>query len=189
MKGELDSGRVRAWGVSNYAAWQILEINHLSDARGMPRPVVSQVLYNALHRELDVDYFAYTRRYPIHTTVFNPLAGGLLAGTHRLDDAPAKGTRFDDNALYRRRYWTPAMFGRVEQLRAVATSEGLSLVQLAYAFVAARADVDSILVGPATVQQLDDALDALDRTLSPDALARIEQLARDWAGTDTHYAR
>jgi aryl-alcohol dehydrogenase-like predicted oxidoreductase len=189
MKALIDSGRVRHWGVSNYAAWQILEMNSLSDARGLPRPVVSQVLYNLLHRQLDIEYFAFTRRYPIHTTVFNPLGGGFLAGTHRFEETPGKGTRFDSNALYQRRYWTRPMFERVEQLRAVAQGDGLTMVQLATAWVASRQDVDSILVGPATVAQLDEAMDAANTTLSPDALARIEQLAREWAGTDTNYVR
>ena len=189
MKGLVDSGRVRAWGVSNYAAWQILEMNGLADARGLPRPVVSQVLYNLLHRQLDVDYFAFTRRHPIHTTVFNPLAGGLLSGTHRFEEAPSKGSRFDDNALYKRRYWTRPMFERVEQLRAVATAEGLTMVQLAIAWVASRPEVDSILAGPATVAQLDEAIDAASRALSADALKRIDELSREWAGTDTSYVR
>lgn len=189
MKGLVDSGRVRAWGVSNYAAWQILEMNGLADARGLARPVVSQVLYNLLHRQLDVDYFAFTRRHPIHTTVFNPLAGGLLSGTHKFEEAPARGSRFDDNALYKRRYWTRAMFERVEQLRAVATAEGLTMVQLATAWVASRPEVDSILAGPATVAQLDETLDAVGKVLSADALKRIDELAREWAGTDTSYVR
>jgi len=189
MKELIDSGRVRHWGVSNYAAWQILEIDALADAQGLARPVVSQVLYNLLHRQLDIEYFAFTRRQPIHTTVFNPLGGGLLAGTHRFEETPPKGTRFDGNALYRRRYWTRPMFDRIEQLRAVAQAEGLTMVQLATALVASRADVDSILVGPATVAQLDEAIDAAGKTLSADAVKRIDELSREWAGTDTNYVR
>ena len=81
------------------------------------------------------------------------------------------------------------MFERVEALRAVAESEGMTMVALAYAWVAARAGVDSILVGPATVRQLDDALEAVGHTMSTDALARIDQLAREWSGTDTSYVR
>jgi aryl-alcohol dehydrogenase-like predicted oxidoreductase len=189
MKRLVDEGRVRCWGVSNFAAWQILEMNQLADARALPGPVVSQVLYNLLHRQLDVDYFAFTRRHPIHTTVFNPLAGGLLAGTHRFEEAPPAGSRFDGNAFYRRRYWTRAMFERVEQLRAVAEREGLTPVQLSYAWIASRPEVDSILVGPASVAQLDDALDAVGRPLSPDGLARIDELWREWSGTDTNYVR
>lgn len=189
MKTIVDSGRVGAWGVSNYAAWQILEMNALADARGLARPVVSQVLYNLLHRQLDVDYFAFTRRHPIHTTVFNPLAGGLLAGTHAWGAPPPTGGRFDGNALYQRRYWTKAMFDRVEQLRAVAADEGLTMVELALAWVAARPEVDSILVGPATVAQLDGAIDAIGKRVSGAGLERIDELAREWAGTDANYVR
>jgi aryl-alcohol dehydrogenase-like predicted oxidoreductase len=189
MKRETDAGRVRAWGVSNFAAWQILEMNGLAAARVLPPPVASQVLYNVLHRQLDVEYFAFARRHPIHTTVFNPLAGGLLAGKHRAGEAPRRGSRFDDNALYQRRYYTPAMLDRVEELRAVAASEGISMVALAYAWVAARPGVDSILVGPASVAHLDDAVEALRRPLSAGAVARIDELSRAWAGTDTSYTR
>ncbi len=185
----LNGGQVREWGVSNYAAWQILDMSLLADRMGLPRPVVSQVIYNLLHRQLDIEYFAYTLEHPIHTTVYNPLAGGLLSGKHLLDAGPTKGSRFDDNAFYRRRYWTRPMFERVEQLRAVAHGERLNMVQLAYAWVASRPDVDSILVGPATVEHLDDAIDAVQKKLSPAALAKIDELWRDWSGTDTNYVR
>jgi aryl-alcohol dehydrogenase-like predicted oxidoreductase len=189
LKRLADSGRLRSWGVSNYGAWQILELFGVADACGLSHPVVSQVLYNVLHRQLDVDYFGFTRAYPIHTTIFNPLAGGLLAGTHRYEETPAKGTRFDNNAFYRRRYWTRAMFERVEALRQVARDEGLDLVQLAYAWVAGRPGVDSVIVGPATVEQLDAALDGVGRSLSEGARQRIDELGKEWAGTDTNYVR
>src|ERR1700690_2792129 len=189
MKRAIDAGSARAWGVSNYAAGQILEMNHLADGRSLSRPVVSQVLYNALHRQLDIEYFAFTRRHPIHTTVYNPLAGGLLTGKHAFDDAPDKGSRFDENTMYRRRYWTRAMFDRAGQLGKGAEREGRSLVDLSYAWVASRPDVDSILVGPASVEQLDQAIDAVARPLSTEALARIDELGREWSGTDTAYVR
>jgi len=189
LKRLVDAGRVRAWGVSNFAAWQILEMNGLADARGLARPVVSQVIYNLLHRELDIEYFGFTRKHPIHTTVFNPLAGGLLSGKHTFEDRPARGSRFDDNAFYQRRYWSRAMFDRIDQLRAVATGEGMTMVELAYAWAASRPGVDSILVGPASVAHLDDAFDAVERKLSPAGLARIDELSREWAGGDTHYVR
>jgi aryl-alcohol dehydrogenase-like predicted oxidoreductase len=189
MKALADSGRIRAWGVSNYAAWQILDMNRLADERSLARPVVSQVIYNVLHRQLEIEYLAFTRRHPIHTTVFNPLAGGLLSGKHRFEEAPAKGSRFDGNAFYQRRYWSRAMFEQVEQLRAVAAEEGMSLVQLAYAWVAGRLEVDSILVGPGSVEQLDGAFEAVGRSLSKEALARIDELSRAWSGTDTNYVR
>jgi aryl-alcohol dehydrogenase-like predicted oxidoreductase len=189
MKALLDDGRVGAWGVSNYASWQILEMNTLADRRSMPRPSVSQVLYNAVHRQLDVEYFAFARRFPIHTSVYNPLAGGLLTGRHRAEQAPDKGSRFEASAMYRGRYWTKAMFDRAEALAEVARNEGLTAAHLAYAWVASRPGVDSILVGPASVEQLDVAIDAVSTKLSPAALQRVDELWRAWEGTDTNYVR
>ena len=183
------AGKVRAWAVSNYASWQILEMTTLAADRGLPPPAVSQVLYNLLHRQLDVEYFAFARHAGIHTTIFNPLAGGLLTGKHHFEEAPLAGSRFEGNALYQRRYWTRGMFARVDELRALAEGQGMTLVQLAYAWAASRPDVDSILVGPATVAQLDDAFDAVARPLSTETVARIDELARQWNGTDTSYAR
>jgi len=183
------AGKIRAWGVSNYASWQILEMRHLAKERDLSPPVVSQVIYNLLHRQLDIEHFAFARYAGIHTTIFNPLAGGLLAGKQRFEEAPIHGSRFDDNAFYQRRYWSRPMFARVDQLRAVAETAGLTMVQLAYAWAASRPDVDSMILGPATVQQLDDAIDAMSLVLSKETLVRIDELAREWSGTDTSYVR
>ena len=193
MHALLDSGRVRAWGISNYASWQILETMNLADARKMPRPAISQVIYNLLIRQIEVEYVAFTRRYPIHNTVYNGLAGGLLSGKYALgatlESDSVRGSRFDTNPMYQRRYWTEKMFDRVAALSGVAMAEGLSLVELSYAWLAGRPGVDSILVGPATTSQLDVVLDACDRYLSPDAIATIDSAYKAWMGTDTHYVR
>jgi aryl-alcohol dehydrogenase-like predicted oxidoreductase len=189
MKGILDGGRVRAWGVCNYASWEILEMDHLAAARSLPRPVVTQLLYSPIHRQLDVEYFAFARRYPIHTSVYNVLGGGLLARAHSLDQAPAKGSRFDENAMYQRRFWTQAMFARAAEVRALAGDCGLSPVDFTYAWVASQPGVDSILVGPASLEHLDQALGAVRTPLPPDAVGRADELWRGWAGTDTNYVR
>lgn len=185
----LDAKKIRAWGVSNYASWQVLEMMSLADRAGMPRPSMSQVLYNALLRELDVEWFAFAKRFPIHTTIYNPLAGGLLTGKLANDAPPPKGSRFDGNAFYAKRYWTEAMFARVDQLREVAAAESMTLVELAYGWVAGRNGVDSILVGPGSLQHLDEAIAACEKRVSADAAKRIDELSRAWRGTDTSYAR
>lgn len=189
MKDLVASGRVRAWATSNYSSWEILEMIHVADGSGAPRPVVTQALYNMLHRQLDVEYFAFARRYAVHTTTYNALAGGLLTGRHRFEEAPEKGSRFEANRMYRGRYWTKTMFDREAALAAVAREEGCSLVALAYAWLASRQEVDSILVGPADVSQLDAAIDGVARPLSERARARIDELWREWLGTDTNYVR
>lgn len=185
----LASKKVRAWGVSNYAAWQILEMIHLADARKMPRPVIAQQLYNVLLRQLDVEYFGFARRYGLHTTVYNPLAGGLLADKHARDGSTQRGSRFDRNGLYQRRYFTAAMFDRVDALRELARAEGMSTLELSYAWLSGAAGVDSILLGPATVTQLEEGVAACGRGLSPEVRGLVDALHRVWMGTDTSYVR
>lgn len=175
------AGKVRDFGVSNFAAWQILEIFALCDTLGMRRPVMSQVLYNLLVRQIEIEYFAFRARHPIHTTVYNPLAGGILAG--------APGARFEGNALYQRRYLSPRMIELAESHRALAAEAGMSLVDLSYAWLAARPGVDSILIGPASVAHLDAALDGCARDLPPGAGEKIDAVHRAYLGTDASYAR
>jgi aryl-alcohol dehydrogenase-like predicted oxidoreductase len=175
----LRTGKIKTWGVSNYASWQILEIDGLCDKVGLPRPATSQVLYNLLVRQLDVEYFAFARRFPIHTTVYNPLAGGMLAG----------GKRGENNAMYGKRYWNAALFELAEKYRALASEHGLDLITLAYAWVAARPGVDSVLCGPGTAAHLDAALDACARTLPDGLREKVDAIHRAYLGTDASYAR
>src|SRR3954452_18715173 len=138
----LRAGKIANWGVSNFASWQIVEIEGLCDRAGMARPAVSQVIYNVLVRQLDVEYWAFTRQHPIHTTVYNPLAGGLLAG-RALRAEPPKGSRFDGNKMYQRRYLSDRFFELVEAYSGLAREAGLTPVQLAYGWLATRPGVDS----------------------------------------------
>ncbi|MFO0757856.1 MAG: aldo/keto reductase [Byssovorax sp.] len=182
-------GKIRHLGLSNFAAWQILEIIALCEERGIPGPCVSQVIYNLLIRQLDIEYFRFAARYRVHSTIYNPLGGGLLTGRYRPGDEIARGSRFDKNRMYQKRYWSEPIFSLVERYRALAEGEGMSLTALAYAFVAATSGVDSILVGPATVAHLDEAIDACARHLSPELLAKIRALHEGFLGTDATYAR
>ena len=189
-----EAKKIRSWGVSNYAAWQILEMIHLVDGRalqdrGLPRPAIAQQLYNLLIRQLDAEYFPFARRYKIHTTVYNPLAGGLLSGRHHRDGSTQPGSRFEKNRLYQNRYFTGAMFDRVEALGEIAKAERMSMIELSYAWLAGNSYVDSILLGPASVQQLDEGVSACRRGLSPEVRGVVDALWRAWQGTDTTYVR
>lgn len=196
VAGLLERKKIRAWGVSNYAAWQILEMMHVTGDRteraegvALPKPVIAQQLYNILLRQLDIEYFPFARRYKLHTTVYNPLAGGLLSGRHTRDGATQKGSRFDKNRLYLGRYFTDAMFDRVDALDRLAKAEGMSVLELSYAWLAGATGVDSILLGPGTLAQLDEGVEACRRGISPEVRGLVDALYRTWMGTDTTYVR
>jgi aryl-alcohol dehydrogenase-like predicted oxidoreductase len=184
----LRRGKIRAWAVSNYASWQVLEMMTWCDREGVPRPSVAQQIYNVLVRQLDVEYFAFAAKYGLHTAAYNPLAGGLLAG-HHAAGAPAKGSRFHENPMYQRRYWTELSRAQVEDYRALAAELGMSLVALSYAWLASRIGVDSILVGPGSVAHLDDALVACEVRLDGHTMDRIDALHLSHRGTDAVYTR
>lgn len=185
----LESKKIGSFGISNYASWQALEILLACDAAKMPRPVISQQLYNMMIRQLDLEYFRFARKYSLHTTIYNPLAGGLLSGRYTSADKIEKGSRFDQNRLYQGRYWSPAMISFTGELARVAESENMSLVDFAYAWLASRSEVDSILIGPGSIDHLDQAIDAVSKLISPEATKRVDALYKDFQGTDASYAR
>ncbi len=183
------SGRIGAWALSNYSAWQSLEVLHQADARGIARPVAGQMLYNVLVRDLEHEYLAFARSYGLHTTLFNPLAGGLLAGHHQRGK-PTGGSRFEKNPVYQRRYWSDRLFDVVEDLRGVAGEAGMSMVELSYRWLAGAPGVDSIILGPSSLAHLDDALDALAKgPLTKDVARAVDDIHRAYRGTDARYAR
>jgi aryl-alcohol dehydrogenase-like predicted oxidoreductase len=76
------AGKVRYPAVSNYAAWQVVEMHWISQRKGYQAPHVSQVMYNLLARGIEQEYQAMCKRLEVATVVYNPLAGGLLTGKH-----------------------------------------------------------------------------------------------------------
>jgi len=183
------SGKVRAWGMSNYASWEVLEAMGNAARHGLAKPKVAQLLYNLLVRQLDVEWFKFARRFGVHTTVYNALAGGLLTGRHRPEDKPPKGSRFDGNKLYLDRYWTERNFALVATYAELARRADTTLGGLAHSWLAGTSGVDSILIGPGSVPHLDSALDACSRALSPETRAEIERIHLAAMGTDARYAR
>jgi aryl-alcohol dehydrogenase-like predicted oxidoreductase len=184
MERLIGEGKVRAFGVSNFASWQLLEMIHA----GL-KPRVSQQMYNLLVRQLEIEHFRFARKYAVHTTVYNPLGGGLLTGKLKRGDALPPGSRFDKNPMYQKRYLTDRFFELAEAFARLAAEAGRSPVELAYQWVAARPGVDSILLGPASVDQLDAAIDAVAKPLPKEVIDRADELHRSFQGTDASYAR
>src|SRR4051812_13137773 len=148
VKEAMDRGEVGALGVSNYAAWQIAELNAAADVVGCPRPVVAQQLYNLVARRIEEEYLEFARVSGLLTMVYNPLGGGLLTGKHSFT---AAGTgRFGDSRLsrmYRDRYWTPERFAAVERLAKIADDAGVALPELSLRWLLSSPDIGAVLLG------------------------------------------
>jgi len=166
----VERGQVGALGVSNFAAWQIGEVNATADRVGCPRPVVAQQLYNLLARRVEDEYLEFARTTGLSTMVYNPLGGGLLTGRHTFTEDTTTG-RFGDSrlaAMYRERYWNADLFAAVERLTAIAAGAGIPLTELALRWLAGSPDVHALLLGGSKVEHLRQNIEAAARGPLPD---------------------
>jgi len=156
------AGKVRYPAISNYAGWQVVEMHWISQRHGYQAPHVSQPMYNLLARGIEQEYQAMCRRFKVATVIYNPLAGGLLTGKHQ-PERPIPGTRFDANQLYLDRYWHPAYFAAVDELKAIAAAAGRTLVDMALNWVLHHTPTDCAIIGASTEEQLAQNLAALEQ--------------------------
>jgi len=155
------AGKIRFLGQSNFAAWQITEMNYLARMNGWPQVRVSQQMYNLIARRIEAEYTEAADRLRLTTIAYNPLAGGLLTGKHQLGEIPAAGTRFAKNQ-YRDRYWNRSQFTAVERLSSIAREAGLTLVELSFRWLLGRPATGAVLLGASSLEQLEANLAATD---------------------------
>jgi aryl-alcohol dehydrogenase-like predicted oxidoreductase len=172
------SGKVRAIGTSKLPAAGLVEAQWAAERRGFERFRCEQPPYSILDRGIERDVLPVTERYGMGTIVWSPLAQGLLTGRvrkGRRSDLRRSGNYFSHLADERR-------IDAVEQLIPLADEAGLPLTHLAIAFVIAHPGVTSALLGPRTMDQLDDLLAGAEVVLSDDILDRIDAIVPP--GTD-----
>lgn len=174
----IEDGKIRAWGVSNFAAWQIGEIRHVAQRLGIQTPLCAQQQYNLLSRRLEDEYAEFAAWAGLATVVYNPLAGGMLTGKYVASSEPSEG-RFA-SAMYQERYWNAQFHEAVRRLGEVASELGISLVQLALRWLLSGSVATSVLLGASRSEHLAENLAAAsDEPLPAQALEACNSV---WAG-------
>jgi aryl-alcohol dehydrogenase-like predicted oxidoreductase len=173
----IHSGKVRAIGSSNTPASDIVEAQWIAERRGLERFRTEQPPYSILNRAIEREVLPATQRYGMGTLVWGPLAQGLLTGRVR------KGEHNDlRRAGLFRHLNDERRLDAVEALIPLAQEAGLPMTHLAMAFAIAHPGVTSALLGPHTMEQLDDLLVGIDVTLTDEILDRIDEIVPP--GTD-----
>ena len=177
MSDLVSRGKVLYWGTSEWsaeeirAAWEIAERHHLH------KPVMEQPQYNLLTRtRVEQEYARLYEDIGLGTTIWSPLASGLLTGKYR-DGIPA-----DSRGALRGYEWLADRLAdqesvdKVERLRPIAEELGCTLAQLSIAWCAANPHVSTVITGASRASQVTDNFGAIDvlPMLTPDVLARIE---------------
>ncbi|MGZ8662533.1 MAG: aldo/keto reductase [Actinomycetota bacterium] len=177
-------GKIRYFGSSTYPGWQIVEAQWAAERRGLSRFRTEQPPYSILVRQIELDVLPVAQRYGMGVLVWSPLCRGWLTGRYRreaFDRSPeARATRgaergmaaqFDESrpAIQRK-------LDLVEDLVRLAGEAGLPLAHVAVAFTLAHPAVTSAIIGPRTMDQLEDLLSAADVRLDEATLDAIDAL-------------
>ncbi|WP_349885694.1 aldo/keto reductase [Microbacterium sp. WHRI 7836] len=171
------SGKVRAIGSSDFPASMQVEAQWTSERRGLERFRTEQPTYSILNRGIEREVLPVAQRYGMGALVWSPLAGGMLTGRFRRGQQTdlARATMFRHNQDERR-------IDAVEQIVALSEETGIRMTHLAMAFAIAHPDVTSALIGPRSMEQLDDLLAGVDIVLTDEVLDRIDAIVPP--GTD-----
>ena len=172
------AGKVRTIGSSTFPASHIVEARWTAEHRGRERFMCEQPPYSILVRAVEAEILPLCRRYGMGVIPWSPLAGGYLSGRYRRGHEPPTSSRaerlphrFDLSIPENQR-----KFDAAAALGELAEEAGMTLIQLALAFVINHPAVTSAIIGPRTMEHLESQLAALDVTLTPEILDRIDEI-------------
>lgn len=166
----IEQGKIRYYAISTFTGWQIAETVLTADRLGVPRPACHQTRYSAAHRAIEAEVLPASRHFGLGTTVFSPLAGGLLTGG-------AVSRTYAGNARWGGPGFTGAELALAEQATALADGWACTPAHLALAWVLAQPGIVSAIVGPESARELDELVGAADLTLTAEQCAAVAHLA------------
>ncbi len=171
----VQQGHVRYIGVSNWAAWQIVKALGISERLGLARFASLQAYYTVAGRDLERELVPMMQSEGLGLLVWSPLAGGLLSGKFSRQGSSETGSRrttFDFPPVQMDRAWDV-----IDALAPIAAAKGVSVAQIAIAWLLHQPVVTSVIIGAKRLDQLDDNLAAVNVRLTADELAAIDRVS------------
>ena len=173
----VQQGKVRYIGSSSFSAGQIVDAQWVARERGFERFRTEQPPYSLLTRGIELDVLPTAQRHGMGILTYSPLGGGWLSGNWSADSSPTSparqrlAARFDMDLPDNQR-----KLEAVDQLTKVADGAGISMIELAIAFVTSHPAVTAAIIGPRTLEQLDSQLPAAAVELDDATLDRIDEI-------------
>jgi aryl-alcohol dehydrogenase-like predicted oxidoreductase len=170
-------GKVLYVGVSEWSAGQIADALRLADDLGLDRVVSNQPEYSILQRRIEAEVLPLCAREGVGQVVWSPLAQGVLTGKYRKGEPPPPDSRAASRQMgaFVGRWLTDEVLDAVERLLVVADEAGMSLAQLALAWVLREPNVASAIVGASRPGQVEENTGASGRTLDAEVLAAVDK--------------
>lgn len=176
----IKAGKVRAIGFSEWTAEQIDQAAAITADRGLGGFSSSQPQYSMLWRKPEAAVFAACARHGIGNLAFSPLAHGVLTGKYKPGEPPPEGSRAASSEMNQfmetagRHYRSDYLLSAVEKLKPIAADLGLTMAQMALAWVLRRPEVASAIIGASRPEQIADNVRAAQATLPSEALELID---------------
>ena len=179
-------GKVLYVGVSEWRAEQIADALRIAGEMGFDRIVSNQPQYNMLWRVIEAEVVPLCEKEGIGQVVFSPIAQGILTGKYLPGAAPPAGSRATDpsGSRFISGYLTDDLLARVQQLKPIAEQAGLTLAQLAVAWVLQNPNVAAAIVGATRPEQVRENVRASGVRLDPELMARIDAVLGPVVVTD-----
>jgi aryl-alcohol dehydrogenase-like predicted oxidoreductase len=170
-------GKVRYVACSNYYAYQVALMLGIAETQNLERIACVQPLYNIVNRDIEVELLPLCRERGIGVVPYSPLARGVLTGKYRPGQAPPEGSRAarGDRRIHQTELREES-FRVSQELAVLAERHGCALSQFALAWVLANPIVTSAIIGPRTIEQLEDNLGALEVRLAADDERAVDEL-------------
>jgi len=180
------AGKVRYIGTSMFPAWKIVEALWAAKELGLNRFVCEQPTFHILDRTAEREVLPAAQSFGVAVIPWGPLCGGLLTGKYRREDVSAEG-RWQGGKDNFDRAVTAAAFDVIEAVVAHAKDKGCTPSQLALAWNAAQPGVTAPIIGPRTMQQLEDNLAATEVSIDAADLERMDSVAAPKSATLSYY--
>jgi aryl-alcohol dehydrogenase-like predicted oxidoreductase len=174
----VEQGKIRYVGCSNYSGWHIMKALGISDRDRRPRFVTQQIHYTLEAREAEYELLPVAVDQGLGVLVWSPIAGGLLSGKHRRNQATPEGTRqlagwSEPPIRDEDRLWNI-----VDALVEIGAARGVSAAQVALAWLLGRPAISSLVIGGRNEAQFKDNIAAAELKLADDERARLDAVSR-----------
>jgi aryl-alcohol dehydrogenase (NADP+) len=191
LEDAVRAGKISYGGLSNFTGWQLQKACDLIAHRGWSPLVTLQPQYNLLVREIEWEIVPAAQENGLGLLPWSPLGGGWLTGKYSFEEEPAGATRLGENPdrgveSWYRRSRNQRVRDVVDAVREIAEARGISMAQVALAWLVDRPAITSVILGARTLEQLDDNLAAADLHLTLEETAKLDE-ASDPGAADYPY--
>src|SRR6266851_2636907 len=178
LDGFVRDGKIRYYGLSNFTGWQLTKAVYLARALNVAGPVTLQPQYSLLVREIEWEIVPAAMDAGLGLLPWSPLGGGWLSGKYKHDERPVGATRLGEDPdrgmeAYDRRAMQRT-WEVINVVQKIAVERGVSMPEVALAWVTARPAVTSTILGARTIEQLESNLRAADLRLTTEETAALD---------------